>query len=269
MGRIGIGVGGWTFAPWRNGVFYPKGLAQAKELGYAASQLTAIEVNATYRSSMKPDTFAKWADQVPDDFVFALKGPMFATNRRDLAEAAPSIERFVNSGVDQLGSKLGPINWQFKDTKKFDAENFETFLKLLPPDAKGVPLRHAVEVRNETFVCPEFVNMARKYGVAIVIAAHETYPQIADLTAPFIYARWQIANESGPLGYPEEELARLSDITKSWAKGAAPEDGLRYAGDPDASVAADRDVFLFMISGHKERNPAAAMNLIERVGRGG
>ncbi|MCB9994532.1 MAG: DUF72 domain-containing protein [Hyphomicrobiaceae bacterium] len=267
MGRIGIGVGGWNFVPWRNGVFYPPGLSQSKELSYAGSKLTAIEVNATYRSSMKPDTFAKWADQVPDDFVFTLKGPMFATNRRDLGEGAPSVERFVNSGIDRLGSKLGPINWQFMDTKKFEAENFECFLRLLPPDANGVPLRHAVEVRHESFATAEFVALARKYRVAIVVAAHETYPQIADLTAPFVYARWQTSRDSEPLGYPDTDLTQLAAVAKRWAKGEAP-DGLTYAADPKDSAGAGRDVFLFMISGHKERNPVAALSLIERAGRG-
>ena len=202
-----------------------------------------------------------------DDFVFTLKGPMFATNRRDLGEGAPSVERFVNSGIDRLGSKLGPINWQFMDTKKFEAENFECFLRLLPPDANGVPLRHAVEVRHESFATAEFVALARKYRVAIVVAAHETYPQIADLTAPFVYARWQTSRDSEPLGYPDTDLTQLAAVAKRWAKGEAP-DGLTYAADPKDSAGAGRDVFLFMISGHKERNPVAALSLIERAGRG-
>ena len=129
--RIRIGVGGWTYAPWR-GPFYPDGLAQKRELEFASRALTSIEINGTYYGSQKPESFAKWHDETPDDFVFAVKGPRFATNRRVLAEAGQSIERFFASGVMQLRDKLGPVNWQFMATKKFDAEDFGRFLKLLP-----------------------------------------------------------------------------------------------------------------------------------------
>ncbi|MPT22513.1 MAG: DUF72 domain-containing protein, partial [Starkeya sp.] len=166
---IRIGVGGWTFEPWR-GVFYPDGLTQKRELEYAASKLTAIEINGTYYGSQKPESFAKWHAETPEGFVFTLKGPRFTTNRRVLAEAAESIERFFNSGVTELKEKLGPVNWQFMATKKFDPDDFAAFLKLLPKRVDGRDIRHAVEVRHESFKSPDFVALAREHGVAIVHA---------------------------------------------------------------------------------------------------
>src|SRR5689334_7850073 len=186
--RIRVGIGGWTFEPWR-GVFYPEGLAQKRELEYASRQLTAIEINGTFYGSQKPATFAKWHDETPDDFVFGLKAPRFATHRRVLAEARDSIDRFVASGVLELKNKLGPINWQFPPTKQFDADDFGRFLELLPGEVDGQTLRHAVEVRHESFCDEAFVALARKHGVAIVVAGDSKYPQIADPTASFVYAR--------------------------------------------------------------------------------
>ena len=133
-GHIYVGIGGWNYEPWR-GVFYPKGLVQAKELEYAASRLTSIEINSTFYGSQKPESFRKWAGAVPDGFVFSVKGPRFATNRRVLAEAGDSIKRFLNSGVLELGDRLGPLLWQFAPTKKFDAADFGKFLELLPAQA--------------------------------------------------------------------------------------------------------------------------------------
>ena len=167
--KIRIGVGGWTYEPWR-GAFYPEGLAQKRELEYAGSKLTSIEINGTYYGSQKPESFAKWRDETPDDFVFSLKATRYATNRRVLAEAGPTIERFFKSGVTELKSKLGPINWQFATTKRFDPDDFAAFLKLLPKSVGGLAIRHAVEVRNESFRTPEFVALAREHRVAVVIA---------------------------------------------------------------------------------------------------
>src|SRR5215469_2987896 len=167
---IRVGVGGWTYEPWR-GAFYPAGLPRAKELEYAGGKLTSIEINGTYYGSQKPESFARWHDETPKDFVFAVKGPRFATNRRILAEAGPSIERFFRSGVTQLNAKLGPINWQFATSKRFDPDDFAAFLKLLPSSADGLVVRHAVEVRHDSFRTAEFVALARAFGVAVVIAA--------------------------------------------------------------------------------------------------
>ncbi|HEX7800358.1 MAG TPA: DUF72 domain-containing protein, partial [Asticcacaulis sp.] len=183
-----IGIGGWTYEPWR-GVFYPDGLAQKRELEYAASKLSGIEINGTYYGSQKPESFRKWRDETPDGFKFAVKGTRYATNRRNLAESRESVERFLNSGVTELGDKLGPINWQFMATKKFDAEDFENFFRLLPDRLNGVALRHAVEVRHDSFRDPAFIALAKRYNIAVVTAADSEFPQIADQTADYAYLR--------------------------------------------------------------------------------
>ncbi|WP_380872292.1 hypothetical protein ACFB49_32390 [Sphingomonas sp. DBB INV C78] len=261
-GRIHIGIGGWNFEPWR-GTFYPEKLAQAKELAFAAGKLTAIEINSTYYSTQKPESWQKWADAVPDGFVFAVKASRFCTNRRVLAEAGDSIAKFLGQGMDRLGDKLGPILWQFMATKKYDREDFAAFLKLLPPRLGDRPLRHAIEVRHESFVEPGFVDLARDHRVAIVFADHAEYPGIADLTADFVYARLQQSEEGEPTGYAGAALDHWADVAKSWAGGHQPQ-GLDYAA-PRGPAADGRDAYIFFISGAKVRNPAAAMALIERV----
>lgn len=262
-GRIRIGVGGWTYAPWR-GPFYPDKHPQKRELEYASRQLTSIEINGTYYGSQKPESFAKWREETPDDFVFAVKGPRFATNRKVLGDAGESIERFFASGVLELQDKLGPINWQFMATKKFDPADFEAFLKLLPAEVKGRPIRHAVEVRHESFRVPEFVDLLKKHGVAAVIAADGGFPQIADPSADFIYARIMGTSDDEALGYSEADLDLWASRAKAWAAGEAPDDLAYVAGAKAGSK--PRDVFLYVISGHKAKNPAAAMALIERIG---
>lgn len=259
--KIRIGIGGWTYAPWR-GAFYPKDVTQKRELEYASRQLTSIEVNGTYYGSQKPESFAKWHDETPDDFVFALKGPRFATNRRVLAEAGESIERFLSSGITELKNKLGPINWQFMGTKKFDPQDFEGFLKLLPKSVEGLPLRHAVEVRHDSFRVPEFIALAREYQVAVIVAGDSDFPQIADVTAPFVYARIMGTNEADN-GYDDATLDSWVARARCWASGQVPE-GMETAAEPVADDV-QREVFLYVISGFKERNPAAAMAMIERL----
>lgn len=260
---IRVGIGGWTFEPWRDN-FYPPGLAQKRELEYASSKLTSIEVNGTYYGSQKPESFRKWAEETPDDFVFALKGPRFATNRRVLGEAGESIGRFFDSGVTELGPKLGPINWQFMATKKFDAEDFEAFLNLLPKSVGGLAIRHVVEVRHPSFETPDFIALARRHGVAVVVADSDDYPQIADPTADFVYARLQNASEEEKNGYPESALDDWRRRAEAWASGGAPDDLKHVAAKPDKAPA--RDVFLYMINGFKPKAPFAAMTLIERLG---
>lgn len=259
---IRVGIGGWTFEPWRDN-FYPAGLAQKRELEYAASKLTSIEVNGTYYGSQKPESFRKWAEETPDDFVFALKGPRFATNRRVLAEAGESISRFFASGVTELGAKLGPINWQFMATKKFDADDFAGFLELLPKAVDGVKIRHAVEVRHESFQTPEFIALARQHGVAVVVADSDKHPQLADPTADFIYARLQNASEDEKNGYPDSALSDWRERAETWASGATPSD-LPLLADA-APAAGKRDVFIYMINGFKPKAPFAAMTLIEKI----
>jgi uncharacterized protein YecE (DUF72 family) len=261
--KIRVGVGGWTFEPWR-GSFYPKGLPRRRELEFASRKLGSIEINGTYYGSQKPESFAKWRDETPEGFVFAVKGPRFTTNRRVLAEAGESIERFFASGVTMLEEKLGPINWQFAPTKKFDPADFGAFLALLPKRADGRPLRHAVEVRHESFKTAEFVALAREHGVAVVVAGDSRYPQIGDPTAPFIYARIMGTQEAEATGYAGAALDRWAIRAKAWAKGLSPSD-LETVTEPVA-CSSGRDVFLYVISGFKPRNPMAAMKLIERIG---
>jgi uncharacterized protein YecE (DUF72 family) len=260
--NIRIGIGGWTYAPWR-GTFYPDDLTQSRELEYASRNLTSIEINGTFYGLQKPASYEKWYQETPDDFVFSLKAPRYATNRKVLADAGETIERFFGSGVLLLKQKLGPINWQFAPTKKFDNEDFEAFLKLLPASIEGQKLRHAIEVRNDTFKTPEFVALARKHKVAIVLAGDSEYPQIADITAPFVYARIMGTTDKQANGYSTKALEAWAERARQLAAGATP-DGLETSAKAPAKTGA-RDVYLYLISGFKERNPAAAMALIKRL----
>ena len=258
---IYVGVGGWVFDEWRDN-FYPKGLSQKRELEYASRHLTAVEINGTYYGSQRPESFARWHDETPEGFVFALKGPRFATNRRVLAEAGESIEKFLTSGITRLKDKLGPINWQFMATKKFDASDFAAFLALLPKNYDGVALRHAVEVRHESFACEEFVDLCRKHGVAIIAGADSEFPCIADVTGDFVYARLMGTAEKEKLGYSKAAIGKWAARAEEWALGGAPKD-LKLAAK--AALKKKRDVFLFVISGAKARNPAAAMAIIKAL----
>ena len=258
---IRVGIGGWTFEPWR-GVFYPPKLPHARELAHAAERLTAIEVNGTYYRSQSEATFRKWASEVPDHFVFALKGPRYATQRGRLAEAGPSVSRFFESGVTALGRKLGPVLWQFAPTKTFDPEDVEAFLALLPREVDGRRIRHVVEPRHASFVTPDFVAMARAHGVAIVLAESDEYPMIADLTADFAYLRLQRARDV-ETGYDAKGLDAWAGHARTLASGRVPAEFRRIA---DAAEPGRRDVFAFFIAGEKVRNPAAAQALIARLG---
>jgi uncharacterized protein YecE (DUF72 family) len=263
-GQIRVGIGGWTYEPWRDGVFFPPKWPARRELEYASRKLTAIEVNGTYYSGFKPDTFAKWRTETPDDFVFTLKASRFCTNRKVLATAEESVAKFVSQGVVELGPKLGPILWQFMATKKFDPDDFKAFIALLPASQDGVPLRHAIQVRHASFHTPEFVAMCRAAGVAIVYADSADYPAIADVTGSFVYARLEDAKSECETGYTDAGLDRWAEVARGWARGEAP-DGLPYADAASHTQAPARDVFVFMINGAKERAPAAAMALIGKL----
>lgn len=238
---IRIGIGGWNFPEWR-GSFYPKGLPQRRELEHASRALTSIEINATYYGSQKPASFAKWRAETPDDFVFAVKGPRFATNRRVLAEAGDSIARFLDSGLTELGGKLGPINWQFAATKAFDAADMAAFISLLPDSHAGLPLRHALEVRHPSFDDPAFFDLCRARNVAVIRAADGPYPQSRADTADFAY--WRL------MGTTDQPGGYASGALDDWAAEA------RGVGKP---------LFLYIISGAKQHNPAAAQALIARL----
>lgn len=261
QGNIYVGIGGWTYEPWR-GEFYPKGLPHAKELTYAAERLTSIEVNGTFYGTMKPASFRKWASETPDSFVFSLKGPRFAVNRRVLSEAGDSIKRFLESGVTELGRKLGPLLWQFAPHKKFDEKDFGGFLELLPDKFDGHTLRHVVEVRNDSFKTPAFIALCRKANVAICYAEHDTYTEIADITGDFVYARLQKGDEKLKAGYPPKALDAWAERARTWASGGAPKD---LPLIDKAAKKTPRDTFIYFIHEAKVRAPAAAMALIERV----
>jgi uncharacterized protein YecE (DUF72 family) len=229
-GKIYVGIGGWTFEPWR-GVFYPDDLTQKRELEYASRKLSSIEINGTYYSSFKPASWAKWRDETPDGFVFSVKASRFCTNRRVLAEAGESIQRFFAQGIVELKDRLGPVNWQF--------------MKLLPKEVGKLPVRHALEVRHDSFKDKRFYDLARKYGAAIVFAHDEDFPEIDEPTADFTYARLMGAQEKVKTGYKPADLDQWAKRAKAWAKKG--------------------DAFVYFISGAKVRNPAAAQALMEKV----
>ena len=260
-GSIHVGVGGWVYEPWR-GAFYPEDLSQKRELAHAAARLTSIEINGTYYGTQKRESFARWRDETPEGFVFSLKGSRYVTNRKVLAEAGPSIEKFVSSGIAELGEKLGPINWQFMPTKRFEPEDLEAFLALLPRAVEGRPLRHAVEARHESFRDPALVALLRRYGVAGVVAGDSDYPVMPDPTADFVYLRIMGTREGPAAGYEPAELAAWAHRARAYAAGDVPEDLPRLSDSPERRP---RDVFLYVISGHKVVNPAAATALIEAL----
>lgn len=260
---IRVGIGGWTYAPWRDN-FYPAKLPHSQELAYASRQLSAIEVNGTYYSTFKPATFAKWRDETPDNFVFSLKASRFSTNRRVLAEAGESITRFVDSGISELGAKLGPLVWQFAPTKVFDAEDFGAFLALLPTTVGGLQLRHVLDVRHPSFMTPDYLALARKHHCATVFTDAPDFPSFADLTADFVYARLMCSDAKLKSGYAPKALDGWAAAARSWAEGGAPK-ALPHLEAAKAKGAA-RNVFVFFINGAKEKAPHAAMGLLQRLG---
>jgi uncharacterized protein YecE (DUF72 family) len=257
-GAIRVGIGGWTYEPWRNN-FFPAGLKHAEELAYASRHVTSIEVNGTYYRTQSPASFRRWAAETPDDFVFSLKASRYATNRKDLGEAEPAITRFVESGITELGPKLGPLLWQLAPTKKFEAAEFGGFCALLPKAQDGLRLRHVLEVRHPSFVSAAFVALAREHGVAICLAVSDDYPLIADTTADFVYLRLQTSTADHEAGYDQTAIALFAAHAKTFAAGKTPAD-LPLLAPP--LPAAPRDCFVYFISGAKERNPAAAHLLI-------
>lgn len=258
-GTIRTGIGGWTFDPWE-GSFYPEKLAKKKQLEYAGSKLAVIEVNGTYYGSQKPETFAKWAADVPDGFVFSLKASRYATNRKVLAEAGESIGKFLGQGLVELGPHLGPILWQFAPTKKFEPDDFEAFLTLLPETIEGLPLRHVVEVRHDSFKVPEFVQLLARHKVAPVCAEHHDYPMIPDVTADFAYARLQKGSDDIATCYAETDLKTWAGRLKTWAEGGVPDD-LPLIDPNHQPKRVPRDVFAFFIHEGKVNAPQGAMAL--------
>ncbi len=266
QGRIRVGIGGWTYAPWR-GTFYPSGLPRSEELAYACSRVSSIEVNGTFYRTQSRATFRKWAGAAPDGFKFSIKGPRYVTHRSVLAEAGDSLQRFIESGLDELGDKLGPLLWQFPPGKRFEEVDFGHFLALLPTVLEKRPLRHAVEVRHESFAAPAMIRLLRKSGVGLVFAEDADYPAMADVTGDFVYARLQKGRDAITTGYPAKALDDWARRACLWARGKDPDD-LPRVDEGHGPQAALRDVFLYFIREGKIRAPAAAMALMERLGSG-
>lgn len=261
--RIRAGIGGWTYKPWR-GTFYPPDLAQKRELAYAASKLATIEVNGTFYRTQTPATFARWAWAAPADFEFALKAPRYIVGRKRLDQAGEGIARFLDSGIAELGDRLGPLLWQLPPEKAFDADEFAAFLALLPTTLGESALRHAVELRHDSFACRDAVALCREAGVAIVFADSDDYPAIPDVTADFVYVRLQRGDNDIPTGYGEAALNLWADRVRRWAAGGMPQD-LARIDDGHRVPDTPRDVFVYFIREGKVRAPQAAMALQSRV----
>jgi uncharacterized protein YecE (DUF72 family) len=261
IGAIRTGMGGWSYEPWRE-TFYPAEVTQKRELEYASRQVTAIEINSTFYRLQKPEIFTGWREQTPADFMFTTKASRVTTYRKDLTEARESVERFA-AGVTALAPKLGAISWQLPPTKQFAAAEIATFLGFLPRELRGVQLRHALEVRHETFKCEQFLDLVRAANVAVVFADTDKYPSFADVTADFIYGRLMKTVSSEPTGYSKPALHAWAERARAWARGSEPTDLPKIV--PATPPVRPRDVFLFFISGAKERAPLAARQLVQDV----
>lgn len=262
--RIRVGIGGWNYAPWRKN-FYPDGLPQRRELEYASRHLRAIEINGTYYGAQKAETYARWAAETPEGFVFSLKAPRYVTEGKRLAATGKGIHGFVHGGLAEMGDRLGPILWQLPPSRPFDADDLAAFLDLLPRELDGAPLRHVLEVRHRSFVSEAYVTLARQHRVPTVYTDSSDYPNLADLTGDFAYARLMRSADDIATGYTGDALNTWADRAQRWANGEDCEE-LPHATAPHSPGKA-RDVFVYFISAAKHRNPAAAMALQERVDR--
>lgn len=284
--RIRVGISGWTYAPWR-GVFYPKGLPQKQELPYAASRLRTIEINGTFYRLQRPESFEHWHDETPDDFVFSVKAPRFITHVRRLKDVEAPLSNFLASGVLRLQRKLGPILWQFPPSMRFDPARFESFLAMLPSDTATAserarhhddwmrersatdidanrPLRHAVEIRHESFRVPAFVEMLRRHRVALVCADTVEWPRLMDVTSDFVYCRLHGPEELYANGYDDDALGDWARRVRAWARGGEPDDAERVLPGT-RPIAAGRDVFVYFDTDTKVRAPVDAASLAARL----
>ena len=285
-GQVRIGISGWTYRPWR-GVFYPKGLPQKRELAFAAETFPTIEINGTFYGTQRPESYARWGDETPESFVFAVKGPRYITHLRRLREVEAPLANFLASGPLRLGPKLGPILWQFPPSFRFDAERIEAFFELLPKDTEAAaeiarhhderyagrawtktdrkrPLRHAMEIRHDSFLDPAFIRLLRRHGVALVCADTVDWPRRMDLTADFVYCRLHGSEQLYVSGYDDDALDSWADRVAAWARGGEPEDAERVVDKP-APKRARRDVYVYFDNDAKVRAPADAKGLIRRV----
>lgn len=285
-GDIRIGISGWTYAGWR-GAFYPKGLPQKRELAYAAEKFRAIEINGTFYGLQKPEAFGRWREETPEGFLFAVKGSRYITHMRRLRDIEVPLANFLASGVLRLGPKLGPFLWQFPPRMAFDAERFDAFLTLLPKDTEEAvahakrhdarldnrswldpdghrKLRHAVEIRHESFCTPEFIDLLRKHKVALVCADTVEWPLLMDVTSDFIYVRLHGSEQLYASGYGPKALDVWAKRVRAWSEGLDTPDGKRV-GKPARPRKSGRDVFVFFDNDAKVRAPVDAASLVKRV----
>lgn len=288
---IRIGISGWTYPPWR-GVFYPEGLPQKSEMAYAASTFPTIEVNGTFYGLQRPDSFKNWREGTPPDFVFAIKGSRYITHILRLRDAKKALANFFASGLLALGPKLGPILWQVPPSLRFDPDEIAAFLALLPFDFKSaaklaathdrpikggaflkvednLPLRHALEIRHESFRDDRFIALLRRHGVAIVVADTVEWPCLQDITTTFVYARLHGSEELYASGYTDEALDNWARRFRAWSKGSEPRDAKRVGGKAPARLSGKpRDIFVYFDNDRKVRAPFDAMGLARRLGVG-
>jgi uncharacterized protein YecE (DUF72 family) len=282
---IRIGISGWTYKPWR-GVFFPKGLPQKHEMAYAARSFPSIEVNGTFYGLQRPKSFRTWHDGTPDDFVFAIKASRYITHIRRLRDAEKPLANFFAQGVLALGKKLGPILWQLPPSYRFDAERLEAFLKLLPHDTEAAAalarrheagmkgrvflkpegrrrLRHAMEIRHESFRDPDFVRLLRKYRVGLVVADTVEWPRLGDITADFVYVRLHGSERLYASGYSDAALQDWARRLRSWSRSRAPRDIDRLAkAGPRVKV---KDIYVYFDNDMKVKAPFDALKLAQRL----
>jgi uncharacterized protein YecE (DUF72 family) len=282
-GIVRIGISGWTYPPWR-GNFYPKGLPHADELSYASRQVETIEINGTFYSLQRPDSFARWYDETPEGFVFAVKGPRFITHIRRLRDIETPLANFFASGVLRLEEKLGPILWQLPPSFRFSPERLDHFLSLLPRDTEAAAtladhrsewlaerawakterqreLRHAIEIRHQSFLDPAFVALLRRHRVALVFADSVAWPYAEDVTCDFVYLRLHGSEELYASGYSDEALDHWAARIELWASGLEPDDARLIATDERPPRQGARDVFVYFDNDAKVRAPVDARSL--------
>jgi uncharacterized protein YecE (DUF72 family) len=291
MSRVGptrIGISGWTYGGWR-GTFYPSGLRHADELFYASREVDTIEINGTHYSLQRPDSFARWRDETPEGFVFAVKGSRFITHLKQLRDVETPLANFFASGVLRLEEKLGPFLWQFSPRFRFDGERFEHFLSLLPRDTRTAAalaerhdhrlkgrawtrteqnreMRHAIEIRHQSFLDPQFIGLLRDQKLALVFADSVSWPYAEDVTADFVYLRLHGSEELYTSGYEDDALDHWASRIKLWARGLQPNDARLIAPDLTPARRSARDVFVYFDNDAKVRAPVDARALRAKLG---
>jgi len=286
-GIVRVGISGWTYGPWR-GTFYPAGLLHSDELSYASRQVDTIEINGTFYGLQRPDAFARWFDETPEEFVFAVKGPRFVTHIRRLREVETPLANFFASGVLRLEEKLGPLLWQFPPSFRFSTERLDHFFSLLPRDTEAAAalaehrsewlaerawakttqrreLRHAIEIRHPSFLDPAFIGLLRRHRVALVFADSVAWPYAEDLTGDFVYLRLHGSEELYASGYSDEALDHWAARIKLWAEGLEPNDARRIIPDADPAGQIPRDVYAYFDNDAKVRAPVDARALNARL----